>query len=212
MCVCSGLSLVCASAAHADMVLGWEETAAGTTGQGTKNVLPVAGSAFYGRTFTTATPVIPGSDAPGYGFYDDFLFWIGPANVDSATVSLNLSNLLEIDNLQVRLYDASTNQQLPVLGTPQGTTIYAASSNFSSPTGQTGMLAVLPTVSLAEGTYVLEIRGDVVGGSGGSYSGVINLSPVPLPAGLSLLLVGLLSIVGLRRLVPAAHDVRVATG
>ena len=93
MCACGGVSLLCASVAHADMVLGWEETVAGITGQGTGNVLPVSGSAFYGRTFTTPTTVIPGSDAPGYGFYDDFLFWIGPANVDSATVSLNLSNL-----------------------------------------------------------------------------------------------------------------------
>jgi hypothetical protein len=50
---------------------------------------------------------------------------------------------------------------------------------------------VLPQTTLAAGTYVLEIRGNVTGTSGGGYGGVLNLTPVPLPAALPLLLSGL---------------------
>jgi hypothetical protein len=38
---------------------------------------------------------------------------------------------------------------------------------------------------------VLEIRASSVGTAGGSYSGVVNLTPVPLPAALPLLFSGL---------------------
>ena len=44
---------------------------------------------------------------------------------------------------------------------------------------------------LASGTYVLEVRGDVTGTGGGSYAGLIDLQPVPLPAALPLILSGL---------------------
>jgi hypothetical protein len=52
---------------------------------------------------------------------------------------------------------------------------------------------VLPETLLAPGSYVLEIRGNVTGSAGGSYSGVLNLAPapVPLPAALPLLLSGI---------------------
>jgi PEP-CTERM motif len=53
------------------------------------------------------------------------------------------------------------------------------------------MTTVLNPTTLAAGTYVLEIRGDVTGSSGGTYSGELNLNPVPLPAALPLLLSGL---------------------
>jgi hypothetical protein len=44
---------------------------------------------------------------------------------------------------------------------------------------------------LNAGTYVLEVRGNVVGSAGGSYSGNLNLVPTPLPAALPLLLSGI---------------------
>jgi hypothetical protein len=52
------------------------------------------------------------------------------------------------------------------------------------------MFTVLNPTTLAAGTYVLEIRGDVTGSDGGTYSGSLNLNPVPLPAALPLLLSG----------------------
>jgi hypothetical protein len=45
--------------------------------------------------------------------------------------------------------------------------------------------------TLTGGPYVLEIQGDVTGTSGGTYTGSLNLNPVPLPAALPLLLSGL---------------------
>ena len=44
---------------------------------------------------------------------------------------------------------------------------------------------------LNAGSYVLEVRGNVTGSAGGSYSGSLNLVPTPVPAALPLLLSGL---------------------
>jgi len=41
------------------------------------------------------------------------------------------------------------------------------------------------------GEYVLEIAGLEIGSSNGTYSGQLNITPVPLPAALPLLLSGL---------------------
>jgi hypothetical protein len=53
------------------------------------------------------------------------------------------------------------------------------------------MFTVLDPTTLTAGSYVLEIRGEVTGSSGGTYTGSLNLNPVPLPAALPLLLSGL---------------------
>jgi hypothetical protein len=51
------------------------------------------------------------------------------------------------------------------------------------------MLEIMNT-TLSSGSYYLEVRGNVDGTSGGSYSGTLNIAPVPLPAALPLLLSG----------------------
>jgi hypothetical protein len=51
---------------------------------------------------------------------------------------------------------------------------------------------------LNAGTYDLQVRGTTEA-LGGSYSGVMNLTPVPLPAAFPLLLSGLGMLRGLRR-------------
>jgi len=53
-------------------------------------------------------------------------------------------------------------------------------------------LMIINPVELNSGTYVLQVRGNVLGSMGGGYSGSINLAPVALPAALPLLLSGLL--------------------
>jgi hypothetical protein len=58
--------------------------------------------------------------------------------------------------------------------------------------GSSGTVAELPATVLMPGEYVLEVRGDVTGATGGGYSGTLQLSsPVPLPNTLPLLLSGL---------------------
>ncbi len=192
--LCSGLSLAQATTLS-PLTLTWEETASGTTSPDpTISNLPVPGSAFYGNTFaapTAPTTPITGSPAPGYDFYDDFVFTVSGASLDSVTASIDLGKLEQISNLAVRLYNTLGNPLLPVLNMPSGGAIEAWSSALNAGPGLTGTIDVLSDPSLAAGTYVLEVRGDVTGTAGGSYSGTLNLAPVPLPAALPLILSGL---------------------
>jgi hypothetical protein len=181
-----------APVAAAPLTSGYSLTYSGSanvlTGAGDANTLGISSSSTYGHTFQSPTLVIPdtiglSSSAPGgFGFYDDFLFTIPAASTNSITSTIGLSNILGIENLQVRLYNAALNSPLPVLGTPNGvviegwTTLIAPGSSIS----------IVSPASLNAGTYVLEVRGNVVGSAGGSYAGVLNVSDVPLPAALWL--------------------------
>jgi hypothetical protein len=163
-------------------------------GTGNVTIPAVPGSYTYGHGYGVATTTIAGS--PGFGFYDDFVFTIPDAVVNSVTSTIDLGTL-RISDLQVRLYSLDLNT-LPTIGVPSGTLYSAWSTPFSGP-GFGGIQSVLSPVQLGAGTYVLEVRGNVVGDSGGSYSGVLNLTPVPLPAPLLLLLAGLGSLGALSR-------------
>lgn len=185
------LSIGCvASATAAPLTLGYSQTYNGSTnvlaGSGAINALSASSSSTYGHTFGSATAVIPGtiglsSSVPGgFGFYDDFLFTIPAASTNSIASTIGLSNILGIDNLQVRLYNAAQNSPLPVLGTPNGTVI----EGWTTLIAPGSSISVISPSSLSAGTYVLEVRGNVTGSAGGSYSGVLNVSPVPVPGAL----------------------------
>lgn len=202
-----GLALFGSGIATASTItLSYAETSTGTTGPGGATALTVPGSYTYADTFGAGVggTAIAGSASTtypgGFGFYDDFVFTIGAAGADAITSTIDYSNLLQISNLQVRLYDASANPILPVLGVPSGT-VYDAWSTPVTSGSTTGTISVLPMTTLGAGTYVLEVRGTVTGSAGGSYSGVLNLAPVPLPAALPLMLSGLcgLGFLGRRR-------------
>jgi len=157
---------------------------------GTLTVVPNAPTAyFYGDTFSGATPIIPATitagHPAGYGFYDDFVFTVGPAQVDSISSTISLGSL-QVAGFSERLFNLSGNT-LPTFGTPAGGAIDAWSTPLSGPIS--GTVNVLPVTTLAAGTYVLELRGTVA--SAGSYSGTLDVTPVPLPAALPLLLGGL---------------------
>jgi hypothetical protein len=158
-----------------------------TTGGGANTVLPVPGSDFYGNTF--AAPTLNFASPPAaaaYGFYDDFIFTIPVgAGSNSVTSSISIPGALEITGLQSRLF------ALPLgyvpgstvgIGCPGGcvaawgTTVAAANVTYT----------VLNPITLGPGSYVLQIRGDATGAFGGSYSGVLNLTAVPVPAALWL--------------------------
>ena len=168
--------------------LSYEQTAAGITGSGvgtSYSHLPVVDT--YGNALGASPGQLAG--APGFSFYDDYIFTVADSTIDSVTSSINLGSL-SIANLQERLYSISANSP-PVLGTPSGFhTDWSAPINFTVGV-ETGMQTVLSPTQLSAGTYVLEIRGLVTGASGGGYSGVIDLQPVPLPAALPMLLSGL---------------------
>jgi hypothetical protein len=199
LAVAGGLSLLPVGNASAAMSLSYEETSSGVvTGNG-------AGTAFttlpasdgYTNTLPALTGSVPG--APGFSFYDDYVFTVSNATVDSVTSEINLGSL-SIGNLEERLYNVAANSTLPAINGPATgfQTNWSAPVNFSAG-GESGMITVMDPTTLAAGTYVLEIRGDVTGSSGGTYSGELNLNPVPLPAALPLLLSGLGLLGGLTR-------------
>lgn len=143
----------------------------------------ISGSDIYGgSTYGNLGPA---------GFIDDYFFQISPASADA--VSATISNgTFAVSNLFARLYTLSANPDGLVLTQPAGTVYYGDITNSGPAT-----LVQINPVTLAAGAYVLEISGTASGPSGGSYTGTLNLSPVPLPPSLPLLLTGLLGFAGL---------------
>jgi hypothetical protein len=137
--------------------------------------------------------IITGSTYPsGYGgasFYDAFVIQVTNSQGDSISSTINLGSSFVITNFQERLY--AYTGTAPVVGPVAG-----AIDAWTYPAGSSGTVAVLPTTFLAAGDYVVEVRGDVTGTTGGSYSGTFQLSPVPLPETLPLLLSGLIAVGG----------------
>jgi hypothetical protein len=170
------------------------------------NSLPVTDT--YGNAFTCsacASKVLVTDAGSSFNFYDDYVFTVGPATIDAVSSTISLGKSLSLDNLEMRLY-TSDGSSVPVLGnSPPGLKSgnptnggWSAPIDFSAGS-QSGQISVLNDVMLSSGTYVLEVRGDVTGTSGGSYSGTLNLTPVPVPAALPLLVSGLGLLGGLVR-------------
>jgi hypothetical protein len=165
-----------------------------STGPGTVSMLTTPGSYTFVDTFTTGLtePIYNGpssnpANSTGMVFIDDFSFTVGSSTADSVTTTVNLGQVLGISGLYTRLYSAAGNGPSPVLGTPNGT-VFDSSTTTIVVGGATETIDTISTGALAAGTYVLQVEGTGTGTSGGSYSGVLNLTPVPLPAGWLLLL------------------------
>lgn len=188
------------SALAGTLPLSYSKTAAGTIASGISTSLAVPGSYTYDHTFYAPTGTIAGTS---YGFYDDFVFTIAGASASSITSTINLGNVLAITGLQARLYQPAVGEVLPVLGRPANGVTDAWSVVLAPGVGS--ITVFNPDLQLAAGTYVLELRGTVTGSSGGSYSGVLNLapSPVPVPAAAWLFVSALGGLASLRRRIAA---------
>ena len=125
--------------------------------------------------------------SPQNQFYDDYLFTMAPGSVDTVASTISLGNLFGINNLQARLYSGTVT----TTGVPTGLLEAWSTAIQITGTGYSGTMAVINPITLGAGSYVLEIRGDVVGTNGGSYAGTLNISPVPEPQEWALLLAGL---------------------
>lgn len=157
----------------------------------------VALFAFSGQAAATATDLGPQSApvsltyggtyfAPQNQFYDEFLFSIQTNSIDSITSTISFGSLLGIDNLQTRLYSGT----LTTTGLPDGLLQAWSTAIPLSGLGYSGTIAVISPITLGAGNYVLQVRGDVVGTAGGSYAGVLNISPVPELAEWAMLIIG----------------------
>jgi len=129
--------------------------------------------------YHSSSPTPNGTD---YNFYDDYVFTVSGSTLSSVSSTISLGNFLSIQNLQARLYayTPAANWQPALAACPLGCTEgWGASFTVG---GNTGSLSILNDIQVSAGTYVLELRGNVTGTSGGSYSGVLNVAPVPAPA------------------------------
>lgn len=183
------ITLLLTHAAWADTLnLVWETTSEGSTPfpHPQNDTISVPGTYNYGHSVTHTNGNVSGTN---FGFYDDFIFTIGAGQVDSITSSIDLAGLLGITNLQVRLFNVADASSPGTTGNPGGSLIQSWSSAVSCGSGCTGTVDVITPHTLSAGTYDLQVRGTTET-LGGSFAGVLNTSPVPLPAAVILLLSG----------------------
>ena len=146
-----------------------------TTSLGT---LSVPTSVNYGNSFSSA------SATP---FYDAYYFTIPDGNANSVTSTISSGSLLGISGLQARLFSGHSN---PTGTLPNGA-ITAWGNVVNVLPGVNIETVVLNSTSLLAGNYTLQIRGTVDGFAGGSYAGVLNLTPVPEAETYAMFLAGL---------------------
>lgn len=159
---------------------------------GNISALAIPGSYMYGDGFSSSQTG-HNFGTTSYGFYDDFVFTIGAGQADSVTSTISIGSMLGISNLQARIYDYTANGSVaPLLGTPVPNSVTDGWSSSTAFGGNTVTVNVIPLTTLAAGTYSLEIRGTSDGTSaGGTYTGSLDLTPVPLPGALWMLASGL---------------------
>jgi N-acetylglucosaminyldiphosphoundecaprenol N-acetyl-beta-D-mannosaminyltransferase len=139
-------------------------------------------------------------------FYDNYLFSIPTASADSITSTISLGSVFGINNLETRLYSGTTISA----GLPSGNLIATSAMFPVNGVGFNGTVVVINPINLSSGSYILSVMGNVVGTSGGSYAGTLNISPVPEIAEWTMLFLGLgmLGLVAVRR----KRDMAVDTG
>jgi N-acetylglucosaminyldiphosphoundecaprenol N-acetyl-beta-D-mannosaminyltransferase len=135
--------------------------------------------------------------SPQGQFYDNYLFSIPTASADSITSTISLGSVFGINNLETRLYSGTTISA----GLPTGNLIATSTMLPVNGIGFNGTVAVINPITLSSGSYILSVMGSVVGTSGGSYAGTLNISPVPEIAEWTMLFFGLgmLGLVAARR-------------
>jgi hypothetical protein len=167
------------------------------------NAFGGTGQSMVGSDFSTGETVQSATGSPsdsGWNFYDDYFFSTTTATANNATVISNFS-MDSISNIQVRIFSSGGQSvapnSAPTLGIPSGTPPVV--DGWTAPLmGSNGSFSVLLPTGFAAGSYDLQVRGEAIG-TDASYGGNLQIAPVPLPAGLPLLLSGLGMLGGLVR-------------
>jgi hypothetical protein len=160
--------------------------------------LTASGAGSYNFTQTFAAPTASYAAAStingnSYGFVASYVIDVAPSMANAYVFSLNLSSTVGIDNLTAALYEYNANgiKNLTLGGTgdPGGGGLL---DSWSTSLNGTVASTSLPNTNLTNGgEFVLEIAGIETGSVNGTYNGALDITPVPLPAALPLLLSGL---------------------
>ena len=165
------------------------------------------GTYLFSQSYTSSLGAYPaagggiaGNGGLSYGFVDSCVIDVVPSVANAYVFSLNLTSSVGLSNLTARLYEynanGATNLNLGTTGPLSGGGVdaWSASSNAtgSNPVASTTLAA---TTLSNGGEFVLEIAGIETGTSNGTFSGQLDVQPVPLPPALPLLFSGLASLV-----------------
>jgi hypothetical protein len=149
----------------------------------------------FGHSFgdlSGVTPVTPPSGpwaGTQFNFTDAYVFSYAPASSFSSFIAtIDLGGVLAIGNFQAALFPGT-----PLSGA--GTFIGSSGTTSGAIAGlgwtASGPIITLSDPSLPGGQYTLEVRGLVTGSAGGSYAGVLNITPVPEASTAAMMLAGL---------------------
>jgi hypothetical protein len=143
----------------------------------------------YGNSFT----------GPQNQFTDWFGFSVLDASYNGISASISFAQVFGIDQLTTQLYSGSiTGDHVNV-----GSFIAAGNSRQTTYGNATQTISVIDPTYVA-GDYLLKISGLTTGEFGGSYAGIANLAPVPLPPTLPLMAAGL----GILALIKRKRDIK----
>jgi len=143
-----------------------------------------------------------GQAVESIGFLDSYVVTVPASTADASIFSLHLSSTLGLSDLTMRLYDYSSANGYQVNATGAVNNAQLV-DNWSQSTNATPTDPVafsnLMIGALQQGTYVLEVAGLETGSVSGSYSGQLDVNPVPLPAAAWLMLSGIGALGAYRR-------------
>jgi len=143
-------------------------------GTGILDVLQVPGNYSFSDSFPgpQSNPLTGTSGSGSYSFQDSYQFSLPtPANGSVVTVSIDYASLLNISNLQFRVYEAASASDPATLGAVPSASRLVAWTTSNSAT----------FTNAVSGTYFLDVAGTATGFAGGVYAGALVLQPVPVP-------------------------------
>lgn len=145
----------------------------------------------YGSTLT------PAQVTPSDVFYEDYRFTVADGTFSSVSATFDLGQIFSIANLSARLLIDTDPTSMPT--TPWALASASVLQRWSDvvASGQgSGTVQVINPYSLSGGSYIFEVRGNVLGAAGGSYGGVFNIAAVPEADGILMAFAGI-ALVGL---------------
>lgn len=128
--------------------------------------------------------------SPVAGFSDLFTFTVPESSLNGVTATIGFGSILGLGSLGADLYAGILTNPLSI---PSSATLIASgvTTPITSGSQTVGLSSVFGPITVAAGSYTLNIHGSVIGAFGGSYSGMLNVTPVPEPSSALALVAGL---------------------